>query len=101
MEKIMEKMKNFLMKIKNIILNDYYNLTMYYMAIHVIIASIVVYGIDYLLHGQLNYESVRNSVEVVGLSLLFTMGKMVKKLKDDITSNYWKQQRQIKSRRNK
>jgi hypothetical protein len=71
------------------------------MAIHVIITSIVVYGIDYLVHGQLNYGSVSNSVEVVGLSLLFTMGKIVKKLKEDITSNYWKQQRQINSRRKK
>jgi hypothetical protein len=71
------------------------------MAIHVIIASIVVYGIDYLVHGQLNYDSVRNSVEVVGLSLLFTMGKMVKKLKEDIVNNYWKQQKQINSRRKK
>jgi hypothetical protein len=94
-------MKNFITKIKNTILKDYYNLTMYYMAIHVIITSIVVYGIDYLVHGQLNYGSVSNSVEVVGLSLLFTMGKIVKKLKEDITSNYWKQQRQINSRRKK
>jgi hypothetical protein len=97
----MEKMKNFITKIKNTILKDYYNLTMYYMVIHVIITSIVVYGIDYLIHGQLNYDSVRNSVEVVGLSLLFTMGKIVKKLKEDITSNYWKQQRQINLRRKK
>lgn len=94
-------MKNFITKIKDIILKDYYNLTMYYMAIYVIITSIVVYGIDYLVHGQLNYDSVRNSVEVVGLSLLFTMGKMVKKLKDDIVNNYWKQQKQINSRRKK
>jgi hypothetical protein len=60
---------------------------------------IPVYGINYLTKGELNYGDIKNEVIVATVSLTMTMATMFKKLKDDVTSNYWKQQRQINSRR--
>jgi hypothetical protein len=60
---------------------------------------VLVYGIDYLRDGNLDYGNIKNELTIVTISFMMTMATMFKKLKDDIVSNYWKQQRQINRRK--
>jgi hypothetical protein len=83
-------------KVKKEFKNDYFKLTFFYLAVYAIMAMVVVYGIDYLSDGDLNYGNVKNELTIVTISFMMTMATMFKKLKDTVTSNYWKQQRRRK-----
>jgi hypothetical protein len=71
------------------------------MVIYAIVSMIFVYGIDYLIDGTLDYGNMKSEMLIVTITFMLTIATMVKKLKDDIVSNYWKQQRQINSRKGK
>ena len=86
-------------RIKNKVKNNYFNLTMFYLAVYGIGMGVICYGLNYLVDGSLNFGDMKTELAIVASTLMFTMGTMVKKLKDDIVSNYWKQQRQINSRK--
>jgi hypothetical protein len=88
-------------KIKKEFKNDYFKLTFYYLAVYAVASMVLVYGIDYLKDGDLNYGNLKDELTIVTISFMLTMATMFKKLKDDIVTNYWKQQRQINSRRKK
>jgi hypothetical protein len=62
---------------------------------------IVVYGLDYLIDGSLDYGNGKSEMLIVVITFMLTIATMTKKLKDDIVSNYWKQQRQINQRKGK
>ena len=86
-------------KIKKEFLNDYFKLTFFYLAVYALISMIPVYGIDYLSDGSLDYGDLKDEITIVTITLIMTMATMFKKLKDDVTANYWKQQRQINSKK--
>lgn len=88
-------------KIKKEFINDYFKLTFFYLAIYAMFSMVIVYGINYLKNGQFNYGNITSEVTIVTITFMMTMATMFKKLKDDIVANYWKQQRQINSRRKK
>lgn len=77
-------------RVKKGIVNNYFNLTLLYMAIYATVTTVIIYGMHYLSHGRLDYGDVKLDVLIVSLTLMFTMATMAKKLKDDIVSNYWK-----------
>jgi len=88
-------------KIKNEVKNNYFNLTFYYLAVYAISSMVVVYGLDYLIDGSLDYGNGKSEMLIVVITFMLTIATMTKKLKDDIVSNYWKQQRQINQRKGK
>lgn len=88
-------------KIKNEVKNNYFNLTFYYLTVYAITSMIVVYGLDYLIDGSLDYGNGKSEMLIVVITFMLTIATMTKKLKDDIVSNYWKQQRQINQRKGK
>lgn len=88
-------------KIKKEFKTDYFKLTFYYLAVYAVVSMVLVYGIDYLKDGKLDYGNIKDEITIVTITFMMTMATMFKKLKDDITANYWKQQRQINSRRKK
>lgn len=88
-------------RIKKEFTNDYFKLTFFYLAVYATASMVLVYGIDYLRDGVLNYGNIKDEVTILTITFMMTMATMFKKLKDDVTSNYWKQQRQINSRRKK
>ena len=44
---------------------------------------------------------MKSEMVIVTITFMLTIATMTKKLKDDIVSNYWKQQRQISQRKGK
>jgi hypothetical protein len=62
---------------------------------------VVIYGLDYLIDGSLDYGNMKSEMVIVTITFMLTIATMTKKLKDDIVSNYWKQQRQISQRKGK
>jgi len=85
-------------KVKKEFKNDYFKLTFFYLVVYAVISMILVHGVSYLGEGDLKFGDLRNEVVVVTITLMMTMATMVKKLKDDIVSNYWKL---VKSNRNR
>jgi hypothetical protein len=51
---------------------------------------VLVYGIDYLSDGILDYGNLKDEVTIVTITFMMTIATMAKKLKEDIVSNYWK-----------
>lgn len=88
-------------RIKNGVINNYFNLTFYYLAVYGVISMVMVYGVDYLMDGNLDYGNIKNEMLITTITFMMTMATMIKKLKDDIVSNYWRQQKQINQRRGK
>lgn len=85
-------------KVKKEFKDDYFKLTFFYMAVYAIMSMILVHGISFLGEGDLKFGDLRNEVIVVTITFMMTIATMVKKLKDDIVSNYWKL---VKSNRRK
>jgi hypothetical protein len=77
-------------KVKKEFKNDYFKLTFFYMAVYAVMAMVLVHGISYLGEGDLKFGDLRNEMVVMTITLTMAMATMVKKLKDDIVSNYWK-----------
>lgn len=90
--------KTFLVRIKNKIVNNYFNLTLAFMSVYMVISIVVVEGIHYLSKGSFGYGDPQSTMLVMFITLMMTMATMVKKLKDDIVSNYWKLNKGKKSK---
>jgi ACR3 family arsenite efflux pump ArsB len=90
-------------RIKKEFRDDYLKLTYFYLAFYGIILGVVVYGIQYLVNGSIEFNDVRSEMVIGFGTLMSTMATMAKKLKDDIVSNYWKlkkmKTRQIKGKK--
>ena len=88
-------------KVKKEFKTDYFKLTVYYLAIYGLVSTILVYGINYLVYNDMGYDNLKNDLSITVITFMLTMATMFKRLKDDIVTNYWKQQKQINSRRSK
>ena len=88
-------------KVKKEFKTDYFKLTFYYLALYGLVSTILVYGINYLVYNDMGYDNLKNDLSITVITFMLTMATMFKRLKDDIVTNYWKQQKQINSRRSK
>ena len=80
-------------RIKKGFKDDYFKLTLLYLIIYTVSYFILVHGIEYLISGCVDFTSLRSIVIIGFTSLSTVMAIMIKKLKDDIVSNYWKLKR--------
>lgn len=88
-------------KVKKEFKTDYFKLTFYYLVLYGLTSTILVYGINYLVYNDMGYDNLKNDLSITVITFMLTMATMFKRLKDDIVTNYWKQQKQINSRRSK
>lgn len=76
--------------IKDKLKKDYFFLTYWYVTIYFIISATLIYGINYLVYGDIGRDDIKTDLVILTTTLITTIAKMFGKVKEDITNNYWK-----------